>query len=102
MAPAATLGAVRVKQNLFGESSAGVIATMGDPTGRAGSWLVGSDFTYRTSHFHGDRNFRVGVSGQVMNRDGASRGQTATAARIEYPNDLWRIWLGTMRIGDGF
>lgn len=102
VAPATTLGAVRVKQDLFGESSAGVIATIGDPIGRRRSWLLGSDFTYQTSHFHGDKNFRVGVSGQVMDREGSAGDKTATAARIDYPNDLWDMWLGTTRVGDGF
>lgn len=102
VAPAAALGAVRVKQNIFGESSAGVIATMGDPVGRGESWLVGSDFTYQTSHFRRDKNLRFGVSGQVMNREGATGDKTATAARIDYPNDLWSMWLGMTRVGDGF
>ena len=102
VAPAATLSAVRVKQNIFAESSVGLLATMGDPTGLSRSWLLGSDFTYKTSHFHGDRNLRIGFSGQVMNREGATGDRTATAARLEYPNDRWALWLGATRVGDGF
>jgi hypothetical protein len=102
VAPAAALGAVRIKQNVFAESSVGVLATMGDPAGLAGSWLLGSDFTYKTSHFHGNKNLRIGLSAEVMDREGAAGDRTATAARIEYPNDRWALWLGTMRVGDGF
>jgi hypothetical protein len=102
VAPTATLGAVRIRQDVLAESSAGVVATVGDPTGLQGSWLLGSDFTYRTSHFHGDKNFRLGVSGQVMNREGATGDRTAASVRVEYPNDLWNLWLGGIRIGDGF
>jgi hypothetical protein len=96
------LGSFRVKQNVFGESSVGVIGTFGEPTGAGQSWLVGSDFTYQTSHFHGDKNFRIGVSGEVMNRPSTGGDRTATAARIDYPNDLWNWWVGVTRIGDAF
>ena len=100
--PAASLAAVRLKQNVLRESSVGFIGTVGDPEGAKDSWLVGSDFTYQTSRLHGDKNFRIGTSGQVMNRAGAQGDQTAVAARVEYPNDLWALWLGATRIGDAF
>jgi hypothetical protein len=96
------LGSFRLKQNIFGESSVGVIGTFGEPTGAGQSWLLGSDFTYQTSHFHGDKNFRVGVSGEVMNRPSAGGDRTATAARVDYPNDLWNWWFGVTRIGGAF
>jgi len=102
LVPGASLAAVRIKQNVLGESSIGFIGTAGDPTGVKDSWLVGSDFTYQTSHFSGDKNLRAGVSAQVMNRAGAVGDQTATAARIDYPNDLWALWFGATRIGDAF
>jgi hypothetical protein len=37
-----------------------------------------------------------------MHRPGVVGDQTATAARIEYPNDLWALWFGATRIGDAF
>jgi hypothetical protein len=97
-----TLGAFRVKQNVLGESNVGVIGTFGNPVGDPNSWLIGSDFTYQTSRFHGDRNLRIGVSGEAMNRAGAGGNRTATSARVEYPNDLWSLWFGATRIGDKF
>ncbi|HEU4786400.1 MAG TPA: DUF5916 domain-containing protein, partial [Gemmatimonadaceae bacterium] len=60
---ASTMGVIRLRQNVLEESSIGVIATAGDPLGRAGGWLAGPDFTYHTSHFRGDKNFLVGVWG---------------------------------------
>jgi hypothetical protein len=103
LVPATTTGALRVKQNLLSESSVGFIATAGDPSGTDGSWLVGSDFTYATSHFRGgDRNLRVGVSGQVMNRADLTGDRTAAAVKIDYPNDLWDLSWSTQRIGDAF
>ena len=47
--PGATMGVSRVKQNVLAESTIGVIATVGDPLGRSGSWLAGADFTYQTT-----------------------------------------------------
>src|SRR5439155_297014 len=41
LTPATTMGAVRLKQNLFGESSVGVIGTIGDPAGASRAWLGG-------------------------------------------------------------
>lgn len=103
LVPQTTTGAFRVQQNVLGESSVGFIGTVGDPAGHAGSWLVGSDFTYSTSHFRGgDRNFEVGISGQVMNRLPSGGDPTAAAVRIAYPNDLWDLSWSTLRIGDGF
>jgi hypothetical protein len=103
LVPATATGAVRVKQNILSESSVGFIGTAGDPAGADGSWLVGSDFTYATSHFRGgDRNFLVGVSGQVMSRPGLTGDRTAAAVKIDYPNDLWNLSWSTLRIGDAF
>jgi hypothetical protein len=103
LVPATVTGAVRVKQNVLSESSVGFIGTAGDPAAGDGSWLVGSDFTYSTSHFRGgERNFRVGLSGQVMNRPGVTGDRTASAVKIDYPNDLWNLSWTTLRIGDAF
>jgi hypothetical protein len=102
LVPATDLGVARVTRNVLGESSVGAIATFGDPSGSSSSWLAGSDFTYRTSHLRGNRNFRAGVSAEVMNRPGAVGDQTSAAARVEYPNDLWALWFGATRIGEAF
>src|SRR4051812_26210280 len=51
LSTANTMGVVRVKQNVLRESSAGFIATFGDPLGRGNAWLAGPDLTYQTSRF---------------------------------------------------
>src|SRR6185312_9755632 len=38
---ASTMSVIRVRQNVLSESSVGLIATTGDPLGRANSWLIG-------------------------------------------------------------
>ena len=103
LVPATATGAVRIQQNVLAESSLGFIATAGDPAGRSGNWLVGSDFTYATSHFRGGpRNFEAGISAQVMNRLPQDGDRTALAVKVAYPNDLWDLSWTTLRIGDGF
>jgi hypothetical protein len=104
VAPATTMGVVRLKQNVLAESRAGVLATFGDPLGRSGSWELGADFTYQTSRLGGDKNFSAGVWALVTGRDdlrGFSE-RTAFGLKVDYPNDLWDCFVIYRRIGDGF
>jgi hypothetical protein len=96
------MGAVRVRQNIFRESTAGLIATFGDPAGIANSYMVGGDFTYQTSRLWNDKNFLIGVWGLVTDRAGLTGDRTAFGAKIDYPNDTWDIALTYKRIGDNF
>ena len=100
--PASTMSVMRVKQNIFSESSVGMIATVGDQLGRPGSWTSGADFTYRNSRFLDDKNLIVGVWGLVTNREGLEGNKSAYGFEIDYPNDLWDMSFGSRRIGDGF
>ena len=102
LATATTMGALRVKQNVLGESSVGMIATVGDPNGLRDSWLGGTDLNYQTSHFLGGKNFRTGVWGLAMNRAGLGGRKTARGVKVDYPNDLWDIALKYKWIDDGF
>jgi hypothetical protein len=104
VAPAATMGVLRVTQNVLAESRAGFIATVGDPLGRPGSWEFGADLTYQTSSLLGDKNFLAGVWGLATGRDDLSgyRERTAFGCKVDYPNDLWDCAFIYRRIGDGF
>ena len=102
LAPAAAMGSARIKRNIWAESSVGILATVGDPLGRAGSWLAGPDFTFQTSHFRGDKNLRAGAWALMMDRQGATGDRSAAGFRVDYPNDLWNVALSSMRVGDGF
>jgi hypothetical protein len=97
-----TMGVVRVRQNVLRESSAGFIATFGDPLRRGNSWLAGPDLTYQTSHFLGDKNFLVGAWALAMDREGLEGRKRAWGAKIDYPNDLWDVALTYKWLGDGF
>jgi len=97
----ALLGVARVKQNLWRESWAGVIATVGDPLAQSGRWLLGGDFTYATSRFRGDKNLLAGVWALATD-DHAGRDSTAYGFKLDYPNDEWDIALTGKRIGRDF
>lgn len=101
--PETSMGAVRVRQNVWGESSAGFIAAAGDPRGRDGSWMAGADLTYQTTRLWGDKNFLVGVWGLAMDReDVAGPGDTAFGAKIDFPNDVVDAFFNYKRIGEEF
>ena len=92
----------RLKQNVLQESSVGAIATFGDPLGRAGSWAAGTDLTYQTSRFQGNRNFLVGVWGLAMDRQDLPGTPHAFGTKIDYPNDLWDVAATYKWVGEAF
>jgi hypothetical protein len=102
VAPAATMGVVRLKQNIWSESSVGLIATFGDPKAVSGSWLVGGDFTYQTSRFRGDKNLLIGAWGSAMGRSDLAGDKTAAGVKVWYPNDLWDVAVSARRVGDAY
>lgn len=102
VADAATMGAFRVRQNVLEESTIGVLGTFGDPTGAGGSYLLGGDFTYRTSRFRGTKSLEAGAWGLVTAREGLTGDRTAFGASVAYPNDIWDLALTWVRLGDGF
>ena len=85
--PKATMGAVRVYQNVLSESSIGLIGTFGDPLNRKDSWLGGTDFNYRTSEFLEDKNLQGGLWGLMTDRKGIKGTKRAFGGTLAYPND---------------
>jgi hypothetical protein len=100
--PQTTMGAVRISQNIFEESSVGVIGTYGDQLGRDSSWSAGMDFTFRTSNFMDEKNFLIGIWGLYNDREDLEGKKYVYGLRIDYPNDLLDMNFSTMLIGDGF
>ena len=99
---ATTMGVMRVRQNVFEESSVGVIASVGDPLSRNGSWMSGVDFTYQTTRFKGDKNFIAGAWALYTDREDLLDDKSAFGFKIDYPNDIWDASLTYSRIGDEF
>ncbi len=98
----ATMGAARVKQNIFAESSVGLIATYGDQMGLKNSWMTGADFTFQTSRFGGDKNLAASAWALWNDREDLEGDKRAFGAGVDYPNDRWKFNLATARLGDGF
>ena len=100
--PRTAMGALRVKRNVFEESSLGMMATFGDQFGRARSWSGGLDFTFRTSSFREESNLLVGAWGMMNDREGLVGEKSAFGVRVDYPNDPVDINVSSIRVGDGF
>jgi len=96
------MGVVRVKQNIFKESTVGFISTLGDPAGRSGSAMAGVDFTYQTSHFKGDKNLKAGVWGLYNWREDLTGDRSAYGASLDFPNDKWDIVASYKYVGGQF
>jgi hypothetical protein len=97
---ATTMGVVRVKQNVFEESSLGMLATFGDQLGNTDALLAGGDFTYRTSRFLGDKRLLVGLWGFYNKTPGLVGEQGAYGFKVDYPADLFNFALTAATIGD--
>jgi hypothetical protein len=102
VAPASTMSVARVQRNVLRESSVGVLLTTGDPLGRSGSWMAGTDLTYRTSRFMGNRNLVLSAWGLATGRQDLTGDRSAVGVAVDYPNDLWDIFVSYRRVGDGF
>ncbi len=102
LVPATTLGVFRVKQNIWEESTIGMMGTIGDPQSGENVWMLGADMTYQTSHFMDDKVFLAGIWGLYNNNDRYRGDPSAMGFKIDYPNDLFDISLTGMRIGDAF
>jgi len=98
----ATMGVLRLKQNVLEESSLGMLATFGDQQGRADSWSAGVDFTYRTSDFMDEKTLLIGMWGLINNREDLEGDKSAYGLKIDYPNDLFDVSFSSIRIGPGF
>ncbi len=96
------LAVFRLQRNVLRESTIGAIATVGDPRGRDESWLVGSDVTYQTTRFRGNKNVLAGAWALRANREGLTGRRSAFGGKVDYPNDLLNASITYKWLGDGF
>ncbi len=99
---ATSMGVIRVRRNIFKESTVGMITSFGDPQGRTGSYMSGLDFTYQTTRFGGNKNFIAGAWALYTDRDDLQDDRSALGFKVDYPNDKWDLSLTYSRIGDSF
>ena len=100
--PRATMGVIRLRENVLSESSLGMIYTFGDPLDRKENWLAGSDFTFRTSEFREDKNLVAGIWGMTNDRAGLEGAKHAAGGRLAYPNELVDAGLTYYWVGEAF
>jgi len=78
----------------------GAIGTNGNPDGVTSNSLVGVDAIYRTSRFRQDKNFQVGTWFARSGGDLPEGSRNGWGFKIDYPNDLWDLFLVTNQFGD--
>ncbi len=97
------LAAGRVSLNVLEESSVGLIATRGNPSGEDSNRLGGADFHFRKSGFT-KRNFQAAGYGYLMRTEteGLSGGENAWGTEWNIWNDRWELWGEIERIEQNF
>jgi len=96
----------RIKQDIFEQSGIGFITTQKfSKDGYNG--LYGTDFTYSTSKFGGDKNLMLGFSGAISidkkNNNQIYKNKNGTYHFfVYYPNDIWELFAGINTIQENF
>jgi hypothetical protein len=100
-APEQILSAARITRPIFSESSIGLIATNGDPTGKSENTVLGADFQYRDSDFLGDKvlqaDFYYERSLSNIFGDDDSYG-----IAFNFPNEPWGGRMRFKEVGENF
>lgn len=92
----------RAAANVLSESSIGMIATFGNPTSNEDNSLLGVDFLYRNSNFHGNRVLQGNLWYQRSDSENLSGGEDAFGIGLAYPNDRVSWSVGAVEIGENF
>lgn len=100
--PLTNYSVVRVKQDIFKESSVGMIAVSKLEPGQQ-NFVYGADFNYFNSHFKGNKNIAFGGAlAQSYTSDHTKKTGMASRLFFAYPNDLIKISAEWDRSGAGF
>ncbi len=97
--------AMRVSRNLGRQSSAGMIATLGNATTAGSNALYGFDTRIATSTLGGDKNLAFTAYGlqSLTEHGGSSRSvDNAFGAELNFPNDLFFGRAGFLQIDEDF
>lgn len=87
--------------NLDPELQLGTLVTHGDPSGMASNTFVGTDATWKTSTFRGDKNLNIAAWGAHSGGNVPDGNPNGYGLDIEYPNDLWYIHEQYSQYGNG-
>ncbi len=96
----------RIKQDILEQSGIGFITTQ-KFSGEKYNAMYGTDFTYSTSKFMGDKNLMFGFSGALsvdkINNDHLYKERNGTYHLFFfYPNDIWELFFGINAIQENF
>lgn len=98
--PRANLFAGRITYDVDSHLRIGALVTNGDPGGQRANTLVGFDAVWRTSTFAGDKNFSIGLWGAGSAGDVGNGKRTGWGLKVDYPNDLWDLYVDFREFGD--
>ncbi|MBI4583853.1 MAG: carbohydrate binding family 9 domain-containing protein [Planctomycetes bacterium] len=94
---------LRASKDLFDQSSAGIIATHGDPNSEADSFLGSADFRFRTSELLGNNVLEASAFVLGSATEGAAGDDPfAFGGKVEMPNDLYWAKLQFYQVGEDF
>ncbi len=100
--PLTNYSVVRIKQDVFKESSVGMIAVSKLTPGQQ-NFVYGADFNYFNSHFRGNKNITFGGAvAQSYTSDSTKKTGLASRLFFEYPNDFIEFSAVWDRSGEGF
>lgn len=83
------------------ELELGTLVTHGDPYGMTPNTFVGTDATWKTSTFQGDKNLNIAGWAAHSGGDVPNGNPNGYGLDIEYPNDLWYIHEQYSQYGNG-
>jgi len=95
------LFAGRVTYDLNSHLTLGALATNGDPDSIQDNTLAGLDALWKTSTFRGDKNLSFGGWAASSSGDVPNGQQYGWGFKLDYPNDLWDLFLVVKEFGDG-
>ena len=91
----------RVSKNVLEQSTVGIISTVGDPNSDMDTYMLGTDFNYRTTKFLTDKTLQASVY-SMANYDETTDWSYAHGTSLSYPNEFIRTGLSYYQIDDDF
>src|SRR5579859_2701247 len=104
-AQATNLFVGRGTYDLNSQLQVGTLVTHGDPEGLHSNTFVGTDATWKTTTFEGDKNLNFAAwaghsSGDASNGNTTAGSPNGYGVDLEYPNDLWYAHAQYSQFGD--
>ena len=91
----------RMAYDVNNHFTVGTVITDGNPDGLHNNTLVGVDALWQTSTFRGNKNLSIGEWVAWTGGNTTSDQRTGWGFKLDYPNDLWDMFLLYKEFGDG-